>query len=141
MKKHVLNFIQRGLVGATFGPLVLAIIYAILGATDTISSLSVNEVVLGIISISVMAFIAGGITMVYEVENLPLISAILIHALSLYIDYAIMYLINGWIGDGIVPFLVFTAIFFIGFAVIWGFIYLVTRKKTKALNQTLLKKQ
>ena len=140
MKKHVLNFIQRGFVGATFGPLVLATIYAILGATNTVSSFPVNEVVLAIISISVMAFIAGGITMIYQVENLPLISAILIHALSLYIDYAIMYLINGWIGDGIVPFLVFTAIFLAGFALIWGFIYLVTRKKTKALNQTLLKK-
>ena len=140
MKKHVLNFIQRGFVGATFGPVVLAIIYAILGATGTISSLPVNEVVLAIISISVMAFIAGGITMIYQVENLPLFSAIMIHALSLYIDYAIMYLINGWIGEGITPFLVFTAIFFTGFAVIWGFIYLVIRKKTKDLNKTLSKK-
>ena len=140
MKKHALNFIQRGFAGATFGPIVLAIIYAILGATDIISFLSVNEVVLGIISISAMAFIAGGITMVYEVENLPLISAILIHALSLYIDYAIMYLINGWIGDGILPFLVFTAIFFTGFALIWGFIYLFTKSKTKVLNKNLSKK-
>ena len=140
MKKHVLNFIQRGFAGATFGPIVLAIVYAILGATDTVSSFSVNEVVLGIISISIMAFIAGGITMVYEIENLPLVSAILIHGLSLYIDYAIMYLINGWIGDGVVPFLVFTAIFFAGFALVWGFIYLVTRKKTQALNQGLSRK-
>jgi len=137
MKKHVLSFIQRGFAGATFGPIVLAIIYGILGATNVTKTLSVNEVVLGIISVSVMAFIAAGITMIYEVENLPLISAILIHGLALYADYAIMYLINGWIAEGLIPFLTFTAIFFVGFAIIWSIIYICTKNKTNKLNKRL----
>lgn len=137
MKKHVLSFIRRGFVGATFGPIVLAIIYGILGATNVTKTLSVNEVVLGIISVSVMAFIAAGITMIYEVENLPFISAILIHGLALYADYAIMYLINGWIAEGLIPFLTFTTIFFVGFAIIWSIIYICTKNKANKLNKRL----
>lgn len=141
MKKNILKFIQRGFVGATLGPIVLAIIYGILGMTDTVDFLSVNEVVLGIISVSVMAFIAAGITMIYEIENLPLVSAILIHGFALYVDYAIIYLLNGWIADGLIPFLIFTAIFIAGFAAVWLIIYLCTRAKARKLNEKLSSKQ
>jgi hypothetical protein len=137
MKKHALDFIQRGFVGATFGPIVLAIIYSILGATNVTDTLSVKEVVLGIISISVMAFIAAGITMIYKVENLPLISAILIHGLALYADYAIIYLINGWISEGLIPFLIFTSIFIVGYAITWSIVYICIKNKTNKLNKRL----
>ena len=137
MKKHVLSFIKRGFIGATFGPIVLAIVYGILGAANVTDTLSVNEVVLGIMSISVMAFIAAGITMIYEVDNLPLISAILIHGLALYTDYAIAYLINGWLADGLGPFLTFTAIFIVGYAIISSIIYFCIKRKTNELNKKL----
>ena len=140
MKTNILKFIQRGFTGATFGPIVLAVIYWILGLTKVIDSLPINEVVLGIVSISVMAFIAAGITMIYEVENLPLISAILIHGFTLYIDYAIMYLVNGWLADGLIPFLVFTGIFVVGFAVTWLIIYFIIKSNTNKINQKLTKK-
>ena len=139
MKKIISIFIQRGFVGATFGPLVLATIYGILGAVGTVEALSVSEVVLGIVSVTLMAFIAAGITVVYQIEKLPLISALLIHGFALYIDYAIMYLINSWIEDGIVPFLIFTAIFIVGYALIWGIIYACIKAKTDKLNKSLSK--
>jgi hypothetical protein len=137
MKNKILKFIQRGFIGATFGPLVLALIYWILGLTNTIDSLPVNEVVLGIISISVLAFIAAGIPIVYELENLPLATAILIHCFTLYIDYAIIYLLNGWLAKELIPFLVFSAIFLFGFALVWCIIYLCERKNIKKLNQKI----
>lgn len=140
MKKQILKFIQRGFIGAAFGPIVLAIIYWILGLTDTVESLSVNEVVLGIVSVSIMAFIAAGINIVYEIETLPLISKILIHGLGLYAAYAIAYLLNGWIDAGLIPFLVFTAIFVAGFAIIWLTVYLCIRKKTSEINKKLSSK-
>ena len=139
MKKYIANFVQRGLVGAAFGPIVLAVIYACLGASDVVESLPVNEVVIAILSITVMAFIAAGITSVYHVERLPLACAILIHALALYLDYVIVYLINGWIADGAIPFLVFTAIFFAGFALVWLLIYLCIRSKAKKISKALPK--
>jgi len=140
MKKNILKFIQRGFVGAALGPIVLAIIYWILGLAGVVDSLSVNEVVLGIISISVMAFIAAGIPIVYEIENLPLISGILIHCFTLYIDYAIIYLLNGWLADGSVPFLIFTGVFFAGFSLIWCIIYFFTRSSTRKLNEKISRK-
>ena len=137
MKKFIHSFIQRGFVGATFGPIVLAAIYAILGIASVTATLTVNEVVLGIISVSFMAFIAAGITAIYQNERLPAPFAALIHGLILYIDYLIMYLINGWIADGATPFLIFTAIFFAGYALVWLVIYLCTRSKTNKLNKKL----
>ncbi len=137
MKKYILEFVKRGLMAAAGGPVVLAIIYGILGATGVVDSLSPKEVTLGILSITLMAFIAGGIPMIYTVEQLPLMSAILIHAGVLYLDYLIMYLLNNWIprnGTGIG---VFTAIFAAGYALVWAIIYLCNRYKIHRLNEKM----
>ena len=137
MKKHISHFVQRGLVAAGFGPIVLAIVYGILGATGAATALTPAEVCKGIISVVVMAFIAGGITMAYTVESLPLISAILLHAGVLYLDYLIMYLVNNWLPRNLTAFGIFTAIFAVGFAIIWIGIYFHTKAKTDKLNQKL----
>ena len=135
MKKYILEFLKRGSVAAAGGPVVLAIVYGILGATDAVDMLPPYEVSLGILSITLMAFIAGGITMIYTVEALPLISAILIHGGVLYVDYLIMYLVNRWIPRGGIG--LFTVIFFAGFALIWVIVYLCIRNKTERLNHKL----
>ena len=135
MKKYALEFLKRGSMAAAGGPVVLAIVYGILGATGVASSLMPQEVCLGILSITLMAFVAGGITMIYTVESLPLISTILIHAGVLYLDYLIMYLLNSWLPRGGIG--VFTVIFFVGFALVWVVVYLCIRHKTENLNQKL----
>ena len=135
MKKYILEFLKRGSVAAAGGPVVLAIVYGILGATDAVDMLPPYEACLGILSITLMAFIAGGITMIYTVEALPLISAILIHGGVLYVDYLIMYLVNRWIPRGGIG--LFTVIFFAGFALIWVIVYLCIRNKTERLNHKL----
>ncbi len=137
MKKHVSNFVFRGLVAAGFGPIVLAIIFGILGAAGTVTALAPSEVCLGILSITLMAFIAGAITGIYQVESLPLPSAILIHGGVLYLDYLIMYLINDWIPHNAAAIGTFSTVFVLGFAAVWACIYLHSRKKTAQLNQKL----
>lgn len=137
MKKHLSQFVMRGFFAAAFGPIVLAIIYAFLGATGIVTALSPREVSLGIISITLMAFIAGGVPVVYQIESLPLLSAILIHGAALYLDYLILYLVNGWIPVDIKVIGFFTLIFVAGFALIWLGIYLFTRRKTSQLNKKL----
>lgn len=139
MKKHILEFVHRGFFGAAFGPVVLAIIYGILGATGAVESLSPREVCSGIISITLMAFIAAGINMIYTVERLPLVSAILIHAGVLYVDYLIMYLFNSWIPRNMIAIGIFTCIFAAGFAAVWFVIYLVSMRNIKKLNNRLEK--
>ena len=135
MKKYSMEFLTRGLMAAAGGPLILAIIYGVLGITDTVQSLTPGEVSIGIFTITVMAFIAAGITMIYQVESLPLPMAILIHAGVLYLDYLMIYLLNNWLpGDAIG---IFTLIFFAGYALVWLVIYLCIRANTKKLNEKM----
>ena len=138
MKKYMLEFVKRGLMAAAGGPVVLAIIYGVLGATDTVAALSPSEVCAGILSITVMAFVAAGITMIYTVESLPLPTAILSHAGVLYLDYLMVYLLNSWLPRSAIG--VFTAVFFVGFALVWLVIYLCIRAKTRALNEEMVRR-
>lgn len=139
MKQFWKEFLLRGLVACGFGPVILAIIYGILGATGTVLTLTPAEVCKGILSITLMAFIAGGVTAVYQFEEIPLFVGILIHGVALYLDYLMIYLINGWIAQGITPLAVFTVIFVAGYALIWLVIYILTRKGTNRVNQMLSK--
>lgn len=137
MKQFLKEFFLRGLMVSSGGPLVLAIIYGITGATNSITSLSPNEVCLGILSLILLAMFAGGMTAIYQVEQLPLPLAILIQGTGLYLAYILIYLINGWLQSQLVPILVFTLIFVAGYAVIWLLIYLITKAKANQLNKKL----
>ena len=135
MKQYFKQFCLRGLTAAAGGPVVLAIIYGMLGKCGVIESLPPGEVTLGILSITLMAFIAAGITVVYTVEQLPLPMAFLIHGGVLYVDYLLMYLLNDWIPKGGIG--SFTLIFGLGYAAGWRVIYLSIRIKTAQNNKKL----
>ncbi len=141
MKKNVLEFIRRGLVACGFGPLVLAIFYLILQRQAGIETLTVHQVCLGIFSLSALAFIAGGMNVLYQIERLPLMVAILIHGSVLYVSYLGTYLLNDWLEWGTTPILVFSGIFAAGYLVVWAIIYAVTKRNTEKINQMLKKKQ
>lgn len=137
MKKYLPEFLKRGVMAASGGPVVLAVVYGILGAVGTIDSLSPGEVCMGVLTVTLMAFIASGITVVYTVESLPLVSAVLIHAGVLYLDYLMMYLLNSWIPRDLAGVGIFTAIFAAGYAAIWLVIYLSIKVKTDRINRKL----
>ena len=100
MKRIVLEFLRRGIMACGLGPLVLAVLYLILQQQVGVHSLTVDEVCLGILSISALAFIAGGMNVIYQIERLPLMVAILIHGLVLYCGYLATYLLNNWLEIG-----------------------------------------
>ena len=137
MKKFFSAFFLRGLVAGSFGPPVLAIIYWILGATGVVESLSPREVALGILTIEILALVVGGMSAIYQQEQLPLATAILLHGGVLYIAYILIYLINGWLQRKLMPILVFSVIFVTGYALIWLFIYLFNKHRTKKINRSL----
>ena len=141
MKKIILDFCRRGFVAFGFGPIVLAIFYLILQQHAAIEILTVNQVCLGIFSLSTLAFIAGGMNVIYQIERLPLMLAILIHGGVLYISYLVTYLLNGWLEWGTTPILSFTVVFLLGYLIIWVIIYSVIKKKTAKLNEMLTKKR
>ena len=141
MKKNILDFFRRGFVACGFGPVVLAVLYLILQHKAEIEVLTVNQVCLGIFSLSALAFIAGGMNVIYQIERLPLMVAILIHGGVLYISYLVTYLLNNWLEWGTIPILVFSGIFIFGYLMIWAIIYCIIRKRTERLNEILKQKQ
>ena len=141
MRKMILEFIRRGFVACGFGPIVLVVCYLILQQKGMVQFLTVNEVCTGILSLAALAFIAGGMNVIYQMERLPLMLAILIHGVVLYISYLVTYLINGWLEWGKTPIFVFSAIFVVTYLVIWIVIYTVNKKRSEQMNELLRKKQ
>ena len=135
MKRHVGEFFKRGLIAMGGGPIVLAIVYWILWRTGAVEAIGVEEMVRGILTVSLLAFLAGGINVVYQIERLPLAFAILIHGVVLYIDYAVLYLVNGWLASGREAFLIFTAIFAAGYLLVWCVIFAVTKVGVDRMNR------
>ena len=137
MKKFWKEFLFRGLICAAGGPVVLAIIYGIFDATGSVETVSTGEVCMGILTITLLAFIAAGMTAIYQMEQLPLPTMILLHGGALYIAYILTYLLNGWLLNQLTPILIFTGIFVTGYAAIWLIIYFVEKAKAEKLNKYL----
>ena len=141
MKKIILNFMHRGLVACGFGPIILAIVYLILQNQAAVETLTVNQVCIGIFSLSALAFIAGGMNVIYQIERLPLMVAILIHGVVLYISYLVTYLFNDWLKSGVTSIFAFSVIFVLGYVIVWVIIYSITKRNTEKLNKILKEKQ
>ncbi|MBR4309244.1 MAG: DUF3021 domain-containing protein [Oscillospiraceae bacterium] len=139
MKQHIKEFFRMGFVAAWGGPAVLAVIYYVLFRTGQVTELPVDKLVPEILTVTLLAFLAGGINVVYRIERLPLFPAILIHGSVLYLAYIGIYLFNGWLVRETRPLLFFSFYFLAGYACIWVLIYLGTRRKTKSMNQKLSK--
>ena len=141
MKRYILDFVRRGMTACGFGPLILAVIYLILRQNGIVQMLTVEEVCLGIFTLSALAFIAGGMNILYQIERLPLMVAILIHGGVLYVGYLVTYLVNGWLEKGVVQILVFSGIFVLGYLAIWAVIYAIIRHRTAQLNAMMKEKR
>lgn len=141
MKKIIKEFCRRGFSACGLGPIFLAILYLILQSQSVIDTLTVKQVCIAIFSLTALAFVAGGLNVVYQIEQLPLMLAILIHGVVLYISYLITYLINDWLDLGVIPILVFSGIFIFGYLIIWIVIYSIIKKNTGKINEILKKQQ
>ena len=141
MRQMILEFFKRGLIASGFGPVILAIAYLISHHFSGVETITIHQVCLGIFSLTALAFIAGGMNVIYQIEQLALSIAILIHGSVLYISYLGVYLINGWLAPGKTPILFFSAIFILGYLAIWLVIYSITKRRTAKLNEMLKQKQ
>ena len=141
MRNFVLQFFRRGFIACGLGPVILAVLYLILWQTSAVETLSVDQVCTGIFSLAALAFIAGGMNAIYQIEQLPLMVAILIHGGVLYISYLATYLLNDWLEWGTLTVLIFSGIFVVGYFVIWAIIYSVIKRNTTKINEILKKNQ
>ena len=137
MKRFVLEFLRRGAIASGIGPMVLAVLYMIMHQVAGVETLSVNQVCIGIISLTLLAFIAGGLNALYQLERLPLLVAIFIHGGVLYVGYLATYLVNDWLDLGTIPIIFFSVIFVVGYIVIWAIIYSIIRRNTARINEML----
>ena len=141
MKHIVKDFLMRGMVAAGFGPLALVVFYLITAHHAGLETISVSQVCTGILSLTALAFIAGGMNVIYQIERLPLMATITVHGAVLYGSYLTSYLVNGWLEQGRGPILVFTVIFIAGYLAIWAVIYCFTKRRTERLNEILKQNQ
>ena len=139
MKYILKEFCRRGIAACGLGPIALAVIYLLLQYNGVVEVLTVNEVCVGIFSLSALAFVAGGMNVVYQIERLPLMAAISIHGAVLYVSYLLTYLVNDWLDRGTAPILVFTGIFAVGYLLIWAVIYSIIKKNTDRINEAMRK--
>ena len=139
MKQLILEFLRRGAAACGLGPMALVVLYGVLHRQGALEMLTVDQVCLGIVSLSALAFVAGGLNVLYQIERLPLMAAVSIHGGVLYGSYLLTYLVNGWLEWGTTPILVFSGIFVVGYLVIWAIIYAIIRRKTAKLNDMLQK--
>lgn len=132
MKKFWIHFLKRGCMFAWGGPAILCIVWACLKKAGVIESIDADTAILAVISTMVVAFIAAGISVVHQMEQLPRGMAALIQMAVLYLDYLIIYLVNGWMPIKAIG--IFTLIFVACFGIIWAIIYLTTRNSVNKIN-------
>lgn len=137
MNKYVKEFLHRGLIFGGFGPIVLGIIFFILSKNIENFTLSGTEVLLGIVSTYLLAFIQAGATVFNQIEHWSTGKSLLCHLSTIYVAYSLCYVANTWIPFEPKVLLIFTIIFMTVFFVVWGIVYFTVKATSKNFNAKL----
>ena len=137
MNKYVKNFLQRGLAFGGFGPVILAIIYAILEKTLPDFTITGYEICLGIISTYILAFVQAGVTVFNQIEHWSLPKSLFFHFTSLFAAYSLCYVANSWIPFEPKVLLIFSLIFIAVYFAVWITVFICTKVLSKKLNKKL----
>ena len=131
------DFFFRGLLFGAMGPLIAGIVYLILHFTLQDLTLTGLDVFTAIISTYLLAFVHAGASVFNQIESWPLAKSTLVHFGLLYVTYVLCYVINSWIPFEPLVLGIFTAIFVVGYFVIWLTVYISIRVTVKRLNRSL----
>ena len=135
--RPVRDFFFRGLLFGGFGPIIAGIIYLILHFTLEDLTVTGLQVFTAIVSTYLLAFVHAGASVFNQIESWPLAKSTLCHFGLLYLAYILCYVINSWIPFEPLVLGIFTAIFAVGYAVIWLAVYVSIRVTVKRLNRSL----
>ena len=135
--RPVRDFFFRGLLFGGFGPIIAGIVYLILHLTLEDLTLTGLQVFTAIVSTYLLAFVHAGASVFNQIESWPLAKSTLCHFGLLYVAYILCYVINSWIPFEPLVLGIFTAIFAVGYAVIWLAVYVSIRVTVKRLNRSL----
>ena len=137
MKQFMKTFIHRGALFCGLGPVIAAVVYIFLSANGTVTTIAVSTSIRDILTATLMAFIAAGISAIYTVEKLALPLAGLIQGAVLLLDYLSIYLLNGWLKPSLMTIVIFISIFIAVFGAIWMIVYLCIQRQIKRLNENI----
>ncbi len=137
MNKYLKEFLHRGMLFAGLGPIVLGIVYYCISVNTNDFLLSGGEILLGIVSTYLLAFIQAGATVFNQIESWPIAKSLLFHFSTLYIAYSLCYVINTWIPFSPIVLLVFTAIFIGIYLIVWITVYLTVKACAKNFNKKM----
>ena len=135
--RPVRDFFFRGLLFGGFGPVIAGIVYLILHFTLKDLALTGLQVFTVTVSTYLLAFIHAGASVFNQIESWPLAKSTLCHFGLLYVAYVLCYVLNAWIPFEPLVLGIFTAIFAVGYAVIWLAVYVSIRVTVKQLNRSL----
>ena len=138
MNPYVRSFFHRGMLFGGFGPLVLGIVYACIALGLPSLTLKASEVLVGILSTYLLAFVHAGASVFNQIEKWSIARSLLCHFSTLYFVYVFCYIINSWIPFSITVILIFTLIFIIVYFVIWFSVFISTKALKKKLNKNIL---
>lgn len=134
MNRYLKEFLHRGLMFGGFGPIILGIIFFILSKTLDNFSVNAGQILLGIVSIYVLAFVQAGASVFNQIETWSLPKSMLFHFSTLYFVYVMCYVLNSWIPFEWQVIAIFTAIFVAVYFIIWIAVYFSVKAASKKLN-------
>ena len=137
MNKYVKEFLHRGLMFSGFGPIIFGIIVFIVSKTTDNLVLNAGEVLVGIVSTYLLAFVHAGASVFNQIEHWGIGKSLLCHLSTLYVAYSLCYLINTWIPFEPKVLLIFTLIFMAVYFVVWGIVYFSINTTSKNFNAKL----
>lgn len=132
--KYVKEFMVRGVAFGALGPLVLGIVFMILGFCNVEIKLQGWQILLGIASTYLLAFIQAGASVFEQIEEWSNFKSALIHMVTIYVIYLVTYLVNNWIPFNWIVIAIFSGTVVVTFLIIWLICYLVNRNYKKQLN-------
>ena len=139
MNKYLKEFFHRGLIFGGFGPIVAAIVFAILDATLDNFTLGGRDILFAVVSTYLLAFVQAGVSVFNQIEHWSIAKSLACHFISIYLAYSITYVANSWIPFEPMVLVIFTAIFVVVYAVIWLSTFFAVRATEKKLNKNLKK--
>lgn len=137
MNKYLKAFLHRGLIFGGFGPIVLGIVYWALDTSLADFSLTGSQLLLGILSVYILAFVQAGVSVFNQIDHWSVPKSLLWHFGVLFVTYLGCYLLNDWIPFHRNVVLIFSGIFVAGYLVIWLTVYISTKLVSKKLNAKL----
>lgn len=139
MKKYLKEFLRRGLIFGGFGPIVVGIVFAILGWALEDFHIEGWQILLAIVSTYLLAFVHAGASVFNQIEHWSIGKSLAFHFISIYLAYSITYVVNSWIPFEPMVLVIFTAVFVVTYAIIWLSVFLAVRATEKKLNKSLRK--